>query len=96
MRFLQLAAVFLIPVAAVALALTFRSPDPGPSLDVLAQSGSYQATVNVPLSVTAFQISNPTKGDVKITRIRVIFTSPLVGFEIWNAVTLSGTFTVAW
>lgn len=71
MRFLQLAAVFFIPVAAVALALTFRSPDPGPSLNVLSQTGSYQATVNVPLSVTAFQISNPTKGEVKITRIRV-------------------------
>jgi hypothetical protein len=71
MRFLQLAAVFLIPVAAIALALTFRSPDPGPPLNVLAQTGSYQATVNTPLSVTAFRISNPTKKTVTIKRIRV-------------------------
>ena len=58
MRFLQLAAVFLIPVAAVVLALTFRSPDPGPPLSVHAQTGSYAATVDAPLSVTAFRISN--------------------------------------
>ena len=88
MRFLQLAAVFLIPVAAVALALTFRSPDPGPPLNVLAQSGSYQATVNAPLSVTAFRISNPTRKVVTITRIRV--THGAAGLTVIGALAYRG------
>ena len=88
MRFLQLAAVFLIPVAAVALALTFRSPDPGPPLNVLAQSGSYQATVNAPLSVGAFRISNPTKKVVTITRIRV--THGAAGLTVIGALAYRG------
>jgi hypothetical protein len=85
---LQLAAVFLIPVAAIALALTFRSPDPGPPLSVLAQTGSYQATVNTPLSVTAFRISNPTKSDVTITRIRVAHGAP--GMTVIGALAFRG------
>jgi hypothetical protein len=88
MRFLQLAAVFLIPVAAVVLALTFRSPGAGPTLNVLAQTGSYQATVNTPLSVTAFRISNPTKSAVRITRVRVAHGAP--GMTVIGALAYRG------
>ena len=67
----MLAAVFLIPIGAVALALTFRATDPGPPLDVHAQTGSYEATVGKPLSVTAFRIANTSSSVITIKRIRV-------------------------
>jgi hypothetical protein len=71
MRFVMLGAVFLIPIAAVALALTFRSSDPGPPLLVRTQTGIYQANVGDPLSVTAFRVTNSSKSVVAIKRIRV-------------------------
>ena len=43
MRFLQIFAVFLIPVGAIALALTFRSSDSKPPLLVTPRTGSYGA-----------------------------------------------------
>ena len=76
MRWLQLAAVFIIPVAAVALALTFRGGDSTPPLTVQSQSGSYQADVGTPLSVTGFRVVNRTKSTVTITRARVLEKVP--------------------
>jgi hypothetical protein len=71
MRIVMLAAVLLIPIGAVALALTFRATDPGPPLDVHAQTGSYSATAGKALSVTAFRIANTSKSVITIKRIRV-------------------------
>ena len=88
MRFLQIGAVFLIPVAAVVLALTFRSSDPGPRLAVQPQTGSYQATVGRALSVTAFRIANTSKSEVTITRIRVAHGEP--GLNVIGALAYRG------
>jgi hypothetical protein len=76
LRILSIAAVFVIPLAAVALALTFQGPDHASPLRVLAQSGSYQATVNTPLSVTAFRIANTSHAAVTIRRVRVVQATP--------------------
>jgi hypothetical protein len=88
MRIVMLSAVFLIPVAAVVLALTFRSTSPGPPLQVLAQTGSYQATAGRPLSVTAFRIANTSKSDITIKRIRVATQQP--GVKIIGALAYRG------
>lgn len=74
----MLAAVFLIPIGAVTLALTFRATDPGPPLVVHAQTGSYVAVAGTPLSVTAFRISNTSKSVITIKRIRVSKGQPAV------------------
>lgn len=79
MRLLQLAAVFIIPVAAVALALTFRGGDSKPPIDVVPQSGSYEAHVGTPLSVTSFVIFNHSKSTVTVTRVRYLKTDPGLG-----------------
>jgi hypothetical protein len=71
MRLAMIGAAFVLPVAAVALALTLRGPSNTPPLQVHAQSGSYAATVNVPLSVTAFRIANSSKSTVTIKQVRV-------------------------
>jgi hypothetical protein len=76
LRILSIGAVFVIPVAAIALALTFRGPDKASPLRVLAQSGSYQATVGTPLSVTAFRIANTSHAAVTIRRVRVAQAAP--------------------
>src|SRR3954453_10814349 len=78
MRILMLAAVVLIPIGAVALALTFRATDPGPPLDVHAQTGSHGAVAGKPLSVTAFRIANKSKSVITIKRIRVAKGAPEV------------------
>jgi hypothetical protein len=72
MRWLQLAAVFIIPVAAIALALTFRGTSTKSPISVLSQSGSYQAKVGKPLSVTAFVVVNRSKSNITVTRLRVL------------------------
>jgi hypothetical protein len=71
MRLLQIGAAFLIPIGAVALALTLRGSHEAPPLRVHAQTGSYQAVANTPLSVTAFRIANTSKTKVTIMRVRV-------------------------
>ena len=58
MRLAMIGAAFVIPIVAVVLALTLRGPSSTPPLQVHAQNGSYAATVGVPLSVTAFRITN--------------------------------------
>ena len=88
MRLLQLAAVFVIPVGAVALALTFRSPKPEPPLVVYAQTGSYQATVGTPLSVTAYRIANTSKDAITISRVRVLRKAP--GLTVIGALAYRG------
>lgn len=88
MRWLQLAAVFIIPVAAVALALTFRGGDSKPPIAVSAQSGSYEAHAGTPLSVTAFVIVNHSKSTVTVTRVRYLKTDP--GLTIIGALAYRG------
>jgi hypothetical protein len=88
LRFVMLAAVFLIPVVAVGLALTFRATDPGPPLQVDAQTGSYQAKVGTPLSVTGFRIANTSKSVVTIKRIRVAKGQP--GVDVIGALAYRG------
>jgi hypothetical protein len=88
LRFVMLAAVFLIPVVAVVLALTFRATNPGPPLQVRPQTGSYQATVDRPLSVTGFRIANTSKSPVTIKRIRVARGQP--GVRVIGALAFRG------
>jgi hypothetical protein len=87
-RIAMLAAVFLIPVAAVVLALTFRATNPGPPLAVHAQTGSYVATAGRALSVTAFRIANKSKSVITIKRIRVAKGQPEV--EVIGALAYRG------
>jgi hypothetical protein len=87
-RLVMLAAVFLIPVVAVVLALTFRPTDPGPPLRVDAQTGSYQATVGTALSVTGFRIVNSSKSVVTIKQIRVARGQP--GVDVIGALAYRG------
>jgi hypothetical protein len=75
-RFVMIAAVFVIPLVAVALALAFRATAPGPPLQVRPQPGSYQATAGTPLSVTGFRISNHTSSAITIARIRFVPGQP--------------------
>jgi hypothetical protein len=88
LRIVQIGAVFLIPIAAVALALTFRGPDAAPPLRVDAQAGSYVATVGTPLSVTAFRIANTSKAAVTIKRVRVADAVP--GLTVIGALAYRG------
>ncbi len=88
LRFVMLAAVFLIPIVAVGLALTFRATDPGPPLQVQPQTGSYQATVGRALSVTGFRIRNTSKSVVTIKRIRVAKGQP--GVQVIGALAFRG------
>jgi hypothetical protein len=88
LRFVMLTAVFLIPVVAVGLALTFRATDPGPPLKVRPQTGSYQAKVGTALSVTGFRIANSSKTVVTIERIRVAKGQP--GVRVIGALAFRG------
>jgi hypothetical protein len=88
MRLLQLAAVFVIPIGAVALALTFRAPHTAPPVVVYAQTGSYQATVDTPLSVTAFRIANTSGDPVTIKRVRVL--RKVAGLNVIGALAYRG------
>jgi hypothetical protein len=88
MRVLQIGAVFVIPIAAVALALTFGGTDKGSPLRVQAQTGSYQATVNTPLSVSAFRIANTSNAAVTIKRVRVAKAAP--GLTVIGALAYRG------
>jgi hypothetical protein len=88
MRWLQIGAVCLIPIAGVALALTFRSTESDPPLRVRAQTGSYVATVGKPLSVTAFRIANTSKTTVTIKRVRVAQSVP--GLDVIGALAYRG------
>jgi hypothetical protein len=71
MRLVMIGAACVIPVAAVVLVLTLRGPSNTPPLQVHAQGGSYTATVNVPLSVTAFRITNSSHSTVTVKQVRV-------------------------
>jgi hypothetical protein len=71
MRILQITAAFLLPIGAVILVLTFSSSKQSAPLTVHAQSGSYGAVVDRPLSVTAFRIANTSKAAVTIKQVRV-------------------------
>jgi hypothetical protein len=85
MRILQLAAVFLIPIGAVALALTFRAGDSPSPLLVQAKSGSYEAIVGKPLSVAAFTLVNTTHSTVTVERLRVVQggATGIIGISAW-------------
>jgi hypothetical protein len=88
MRIAQIALALVLPVAAVALVLTFSTPGKGPPLTVHAQSGSYAAVVNRPLSVTAFRIANTGKSAVTIRRVRVAEAVP--GLDLIGALAYRG------
>jgi hypothetical protein len=88
MRMAQIAAALLIPVAAVILVLTFSGTGKGAPLTVHAQSGSYAAVVDRPLSVTAFRIANPSKSTITITRVRVAQAVP--GLRVVGALAYRG------
>ena len=88
MRLVMIGAAFVIPVAAVALALTLRGPSNTPPLQVHAQNGSYAATVGVPLSVTAFRITNSSKSAVTIKHVRVAQAVP--GLTVIGALAYRG------
>ena len=87
-RIVQILAAFLIPIAAVVLVLTFSGTDKQPPLSVHAQSGSYAAVVDRPLSVTAFRIANTSKSTVTIRRVRVAQAVP--GLEVIGALAYRG------
>jgi hypothetical protein len=88
MRIVQIALAIVIPVAAAALALTLSESDPPAPLDVHAQSGSYAAVANIPLSVTAFRIANPGKQTITIDRIRI--SQPDEGLTVIGALAYRG------
>ena len=88
MRIVQIALAFLLPIAAVALVLTFSSSDASPLLRVHAQTGSYAAVVNRPLSVSAFRIANTGKTAVTITKVRVAKAVP--GLDVIGALAYRG------
>ena len=88
MRIVQILAAFLIPIAAVVLVLTFSGAGPAAPLNVHAQSGSYAAVVDRPLSVTAFRIANTSKSTVTIRRVRVAQAVP--GLEVIGALAYRG------
>ena len=75
-RLAMLAAAILIPVCAVALALTFRSANGGAPLAVQAQKGPYRAAVGTGLSVTAFRIANTSRSVITISRVLVAKDHP--------------------
>src|SRR5215213_411629 len=88
MRIVHILAAFLIPIAAVVLVLTFSGGTESPPLSVHAQSGSYAAVVDRPLSVTAFRIANTSKATVTIQRVRVAQSVP--GLEVIGALAYRG------
>lgn len=88
MRIVQILAAILIPVAAVILVLTLSSSGPAAPLSVHAQSGSYAAVVDHPLSVTAFRIANTSKDTITISRVRVAQAAP--GLEVIGALAYRG------
>jgi hypothetical protein len=88
MRIVQILAAFLIPIAAVVLVLTFSGTGKEAPLSVHAQSGSYAAVVDRPLSVTAFRIANTSKATVTIRRVRVAQAVP--GLEVIGALAYRG------
>lgn len=88
MRIAQILAAFAIPIAAVALVLTFSGGAKSPPLSVHAQSGSYAAVVDRPLSVTAFRIANTSKATITIQRVRVAQAVP--GLEVIGALAYRG------
>jgi hypothetical protein len=88
MRILQILLAFLLPIAAVALVLTFSSGDPSPPLRVHAQTGSYAAVVDRPLSVTAFRIANTSKTAITIRRVRV--TKAAAALDVIGALAYRG------
>jgi hypothetical protein len=87
-RLAMIAAAIVLPVAAVALALTLRGPSSAAPLHVRAQNGSYAAAVGVPLSVTAFRISNPGTSTVTIKQVRVAQAEP--GLAVIGALAYRG------
>lgn len=91
MRLVMMAAAFAIPAGAIALALTLRGPSTAPPLQVHAQSGSYGATVGVPLSVTAYRITNSSKAIVTIAKVRVAQAEP--GVTVIGALAYRGCVT---
>jgi hypothetical protein len=70
------------------LALTLRSPSPTPPLSVAVQNGSYGAKVGVPLSVTAFRVTNSSKSAVTITQVRMAKSVP--GLTVVGALGYTG------
>jgi hypothetical protein len=88
MRVVMIGAAFLLPIAAVVLALTLRGPSNTPPLLVHAQNGSYAATVGTPLSVTAFRIANTGHTSVTIKKVRVAQAVP--GLTVIGALAYRG------
>jgi hypothetical protein len=88
MRVAMIGAALLIPIAAAVLALTLRGPSNTPPLRVNAQTGSYAATVDVPISVTAFRIANTSKSTVTIKQVRVAHSVP--GLTVIGALAYRG------
>jgi hypothetical protein len=88
MRLAMIAAAFVIPIAAAALALTLRGPSYAPPLQVHAPNGSYAAKVGIPLSVTAFRIANTSRSTVTIKRVRVARAVP--GLTVIGALAYRG------
>jgi hypothetical protein len=84
----MIGAALVIPVAVVALALTLRGPSNAPPLQVHSPNGSYAATVNVPLSVTAFRIANISRSTVTIKQVRVAHAVP--GLTVIGALAYRG------
>ena len=87
-RLAMIAAAIVLPVAAVVLALTLRGAGATPPLHVRAQNGSYAALAGVPLSVTAFRISNPGSSTVTIKQVRVAQAEP--GLTVIGALAYRG------
>jgi hypothetical protein len=88
MRLAMIGAAFVIPIAALVLALTLRDSSATPPLQVHAPNGSYAATVGVPLSVTAFRIANTSHSTVTIRRVRVARAVP--GLTVIGALAYRG------
>ena len=88
MRFVQIALAFLLPIAAVALVLTFSTGDKSPPLRAHAQSGSYAAVVDRALSVTAFRLANTSKAAITIRRVRIAQAVP--GLDVIGALAYRG------
>ena len=88
MRLAMIGAAFVIPMAAVVLALTLRGPSTTPPLQLHSQNGSYSAAVGVPLSVSAFRITNSSKAAVTIKQVRVARAVP--GLTVIGALAYRG------
>jgi hypothetical protein len=88
MRLAMIGAAFVVPVAAIVLAVTLRGPSNTPPIQVHAQGGSYAPTVGVPLTVTAFRISNSSRSTVTIKQVRVAHAVP--GLTVIGALAYRG------